>query len=671
MNDRVDLFRVVLALLFFVTPLLIFPAGFESVMLPKTVWVVLVTGVLAALVLLKREWLPERFEAFRTPLDLPALAVVATAALSIALQGESPAGNRAFRLLISGILLVYLLVYFFRRRPQWVRLCRAGLLGAAAAVAAYVVLQDYGLDPFSWSLGESPPDWRFRLPGTMGNPNAVAGFLAVVLPLLVLQFYTVRSLGRRLLAGFALAVVFMALVVTFSVGAWMGIVFGGLLSLWTLRKSDYAPMSWPLWAGVVVILIGLFLFAETSEHRSLLMAPLRILKSPPAVGLLAAGLLAAAIAGVLLAARRFQLSRAVVAAPLVMLLAAALFYITPHPYNGRPGSILDQAAASNRWRTGAGARRFIWQTTALMVEDRPLRGIGFGRYFKVHALYQGQLYTKRGTPHDRPTVGKVPQAHNEYFQQMAETGLPGTLAFLWLVLAVIALWERAYNRAALSERREVLASITGLGIFMVHALTSFPLRRPSTWLAGAFLLAHVVAKADPLKPAKEPRGAATGISPAFRVALLAALAFQAVWMLRPLMAGLYLKRATESLSAPAERWRHLNRAVAWEPSEFAPHFYSALVLYQAGRYEDAIEEAERALRDHEDLEVRRLISDAYAAQGKALEAARAWDNVLRLNPCYPPFLEEAAERYARAGEPAGAEAYARRARELREKGTEN
>ena len=301
-----------------------------------------------------------------------------------------------------------------------------------------------------------------------------------------------------------------------------------------------------------------------------------------------------------------------------------------------------------------------------MVEDHPLRGIGFGLYFKVHALYQGQLYTKRGTPHDRPTVGKVPQVHNEYYQQMAETGLPGALAFLWLVAAVVVLWEKAYNRAAPRDRAAVLASIAGLGILMIHALTSFPLRRPSTWLAGAFLIAHLVAAADPMRSPEEPRKK-TKLSPAIRVLILAALALQVAWIVRPLISNLYLKRATDGLSAPAEQWHDLSQSVAWDPTGFMPRFYSALWLYQRGRYEQAIQEAQWALMDHEDLEARRLIADAYLTQRRPIKAALAWEDVVRLNPCYPPFLEEAAQRYAPAGYPERAQAYAQRARELSRK----
>ena len=67
-------------------------------------------------------------------------------------------------------------------------------------------------------------------------------------------------------------------------------------------------------------------------------------------------------------------------------------------------------------------------------------------------------------------------------------------------------------------------------------------------------------------------------------------------------------------------------------------------------HEEAITEARLALRAREDVEARRLISDAYLAQGKLPEAARAWEDVLRLNPCFPPFLLEASERYSRAGD---------------------
>ena len=667
-SRQLDPIPLLFLMLFFITPLLLYMPSLESVVIPKTVFIVVLTCFLLAMTILLPEHRPRSLEEIFTPLDYPVLAVVLTSALSIWLAGESLLQVPAFRLLLSNIVLIYLLVYFFRRRPELIRYSRNTLTVAAVLMAFYVILQDYGLDPMGWAGGV--PDWRGKLPGTMGNPNAVAGFSAVLMPTFIFQFFFSRSFWGRLGMGVGLCILWMAMVVTFSVGAWIGIVFGCVLGILILRKPEYKPLPLPVWTFIVLLLVGLFLRGESSEHRSFMAKPLQALSGVGIQGVLVLALLSLLILGAVLLHKRFRLSYLRIGTPLVLLILVVTFYFTPNPWNGRSGSILDQAQASDRWKTGSGARRFIWKTTALMVGDDPVFGIGFGRYFKVHALYQGQLYLNRGTPHDRPTVGKVPQVHNEYYQQMAETGLVGSIAFFWLVLSVIGLWKPAYQKALAKEqeteksagktsqdlsllsmeRAWIFAAILGLGIFMIHALTSFPLRRPSTWLAGAFLLAQIISTASPI-PKKSNSATASFPSPSgfFKVIVLLIIAFHLQWAIRPLMANIKLQRFLSPYELSSDRGALLQEAVTWSPGSFEPHFFIAHSFIRSGNYPLAIAHARMALEAHEDLEAHTLIAEAYGAMGDWDKSAKAWDEALKINPCFPPFIEKGIELNQKAG----------------------
>jgi tetratricopeptide (TPR) repeat protein len=351
--------------------------------------------------------------------------------------------------------------------------------------------------------------------------------------------------------------------------------------------------------------------------------------------------------------------------PVPLLLAVSLFYMSPHPPNGRPGAILDQAAASDRWKTGGGARRFIWQTTALMVRDRPVFGIGFGRYFEEHGYYQGKHYLLRGTPHDRPTVGLVPQVHNEYYQQMAETGIFGTFAMFWLVIVILTLWSRAYNRSSGIQRLQVLGSILGLAVLAIHALSSFPFRRPSTWLAGICLLAHIASVANQEgSGGKEDKKEGVSIPAFVRLVILVGLIFQMTAVVRPWIANVYVKKAVEGRLTPRGRLEYLNRAISWDPTMYAVHSVRALQLFSQGRFPDAIQAAQQAIHIREDLQMYKVISDSLLRMNRYEESARSWQGVLRLNPLYPPYLREAARRYRLAGDEETARHYERRAMQL-------
>jgi hypothetical protein len=216
-SPRIDPLLMLLLLLFFGTPLLLYLPSLESVVLPKTVFIGLLTAILAVAVFLHPEYRPARLDTLRTPLDMPLFLTLAACAVSIWLKGETLFSVPAWRILLGNLVLIYLVIYLFRRKSEWIAPCRVALVAASVILAGYVVRQDYGLDPLGWAGGV--PDWRGRLPGTMGNPNAVAGFLAVLMPTLVFQFLFARTLAGRIAMGAGLALIYMALTVTFSVGA--------------------------------------------------------------------------------------------------------------------------------------------------------------------------------------------------------------------------------------------------------------------------------------------------------------------------------------------------------------------------------------------------------------------------------------------------------------------
>ena len=193
------------------------------------------------------------------------------------------------------------------------------------AASAYTLLQSYGIDFAEYRGGV--PDWRGKLTGTLGGPNFMAGYLAMSLPAGLWMLGDSGKLARiALVAG--LVIVLCALLVTWSFGAWTGLI------------------------GAAFVLLGFRKFRKCA-FRKLSVLPLSLL-----------GLVCA-------------------------------FYLLPNPLNGVGRSLFEEAFASNRWLTGGAARAFIWKTTALMVRDRPIRGIGFGNYFRVHQHYQGELYRLR------------------------------------------------------------------------------------------------------------------------------------------------------------------------------------------------------------------------------------------------------------------------------------
>lgn len=199
------------------------------------------------------------------------------------------------------------------------------LAATVALLGLHAVLQELRLDPVPWKVSmERQFDWGIdlllRVTGTFGNPTYLAGYLALVLPLLLCAGVGERPGARRgaLLAGWLVGCV--ALGLTFSRGGAVG---------WL--------------AGMAVVLAGSsrWLRADLCGWRVLWQAAPRLWT----------GALAAAGVALVVGAVAFGPA-----------LSAAF------------GRLFDASARS---------RTYIYQGTLAMIADRPLLGFGPGT-FTVH-----------------------------------------------------------------------------------------------------------------------------------------------------------------------------------------------------------------------------------------------------------------------------------------------
>jgi len=127
------------------------------------------------------------------------------------------------------------------------------------------------------------------------------------------------------------------------------------------------------------------------------------------------------------------------------------------------------------------SRGWVWRDTMTMIGANPLLGVGMGAYDTAFAIY---------TKSDGSI--RVPQAHNDYLQVVADCGVVGGLIALWLVVLLF----RAIFRGARSTDPlySALALGCGAGIFamLIHSLFDFNLQLPSNALLFLLLSAVVV-----------------------------------------------------------------------------------------------------------------------------------------------------------------------------------
>ena len=86
--------------------------------------------------------------------------------------------------------------------------------------------------------------------------------------------------------------------------------------------------------------------------------------------------------------------------------------------------IQDQGSAEQRFE--------IWKTAFRIIKDRPITGVGWGAYPQANAAYS-------------PILG-ARDTHSTYFNVLAETGIPGFLLFIAMIVATVLHAERIRRR---------------------------------------------------------------------------------------------------------------------------------------------------------------------------------------------------------------------------------
>lgn len=168
-----------------------------------------------------------------TPLDLPILGVLLVTALTTLVSAERRLGVEQLLLVCSYVLFYYLMTDVVARRGSRDDLLAAialvgiviGLAGVAEYLNWYLNLR---ADP-AWStlgLGWLPPQ-TYRVGLLLANPNSLALYLVVVVPLIAAWALNADSWPARAVLALAGLPAVITLVLTFSRGGWLGMTGAG------------------------------------------------------------------------------------------------------------------------------------------------------------------------------------------------------------------------------------------------------------------------------------------------------------------------------------------------------------------------------------------------------------------------------------------------------------
>lgn len=187
-----------LSLILFFTATLFVPMAFSEEFEAPKVWLIVAFGCLAALMV---DWRELKTDRVGQLLFAFAVSSAVSAWLSIdphmSLHGNFRCANGA--LVAASYLVFYLAAReWAEERMVWF------VIAGGAAVAGYALFQVTGHDFMTW-YGTLQAEGYTRPPSTLGHPNFVAGYLAMVLPFVFYRFDVGTRLERVAMAALSVA----------------------------------------------------------------------------------------------------------------------------------------------------------------------------------------------------------------------------------------------------------------------------------------------------------------------------------------------------------------------------------------------------------------------------------------------------------------------------------
>ena len=587
---------------------------YDQFILPKAVWIKLLTEILAVLTVARLAAGGDLRLRVHV-LNLVLIVYVGWKAVSWFWADSRSLAGDDIRWWVT--LLVWSLLFqdwLAGARRQRLMLCAGALTLSALVLSLWVLLQDFNVafsetwvrqlihwpaavrDPLRWFLERLTggvaklPDWRGWLWAGLGNTNHIADYLALLFPMIAMQYLLARGKWRAILTLATLVAAYGALIACFSVGSNGGLILAAL------------------------VFGALLIVHESREFWQRRLLRLAVLSA--------------------------------------FFAASTAFYVFPHALNPHPGGIFRQAFASERWHAGWPTRVAIWLTSLEVVRGHPLLGVGAGNFTYAYTKTLSPRVLR--DPDLRPYAGRFTNAaHNEPLQVWVETGVVGLLLLLllWGLFARSALRGLSDEPDA-GERRLRIVLLAMMVAFVGHSLMNFTLQLPTS----SFLFVGLMAVAATVGRRRDEfeltvRSAYPGLeidietsgmrrieSVGFRLApsviLRGAVAVAAIGLGIAAMAGSLRPLAADALFNSAKMARMqgalpraedcARRALALSPDHHHARKLLGRVLLETVRYGEARDALEKVRERETVYDFFKELGWAYWHLGDRDQAGQAW-----------------------------------------------
>ncbi|MCK4648141.1 O-antigen ligase family protein, partial [bacterium] len=405
----------------------------------------------------------------KTPLNLPLALFLFFALLSTIFSINKGASLSELYKVAAFILLYFLLVNNLREKYHF-PVAISTILGVGSIVAGYGVYQYFSHWPNLTEIASTFPP----------NPNSLAGYLLLIIPLAFALALWSSSKWLSRLAFITASLGFISLLATHSRGGYLAFI------------------------GSVVIFI--------------LLAGKRILKRKRRLF---------SLLGILLIITAFLVTIQIILKPqplakITQFLTELKPYSSPKVTVQEPSDVSLGEPISTRFfswqRTSTTIfiidRLQMWGRTLEIIRDYPFLGTGMGTY---GIIFRGH---KIPIPLTSQTIARYGMsarfAHNEYLQIAAETGLPSLIIFLWIITLIFRQGLRTLVRVSQLPSEPVdqlktgqptnrqtgkpenwqnyltIGLLSGLTGVLLHSFVDFVLRPPATDILFIYFAALVM-----------------------------------------------------------------------------------------------------------------------------------------------------------------------------------
>jgi tetratricopeptide (TPR) repeat protein/O-antigen ligase len=445
----------------------------------------------------------------------------------------------------------------------------------AAGAAAGAIVSCIGIAQFF--------GWGFSWIPTVGNPSATFGYrnfaasyLVASIPVAAAFAWTSASERARLSWVLSAVLMSLFLIYTRTRGAWLGLAVALLFGVSSL-----------LWLRF--------------RHG---LDPLRIAGSRTRLWVAAAGIVVVAVG-----------------APLQHRMKAEGTF----RFDERKADVTTALAKTFSPGDSRG-RLTVWRHTLELVLDHPLLGVGLGNWQFFYPEYdRGDWITGTAAP-QRP--------HNDLLWILAETGVIGLAAYIWILWALArTVWRALRERPGEPQSLWLLGIGLGILALVGHSCFSFPRERiaPSFvfWM-GLGLAAHLGGTNSLPSGAGYSIRKIWGIATALAVLVLAASLVLTYRMIR------FDVHYLQTLAAWRRHdWHHVasqaGLATGWGPINHRAFFLKGLASQKLGRAAEAAQAYEAAHRYHPN-DGHAALAAAYADLGDHDAAAAHYRRELQLFP---------------------------------------